>query len=103
MRGAARVVRKHTYPATLEYRVSRTTLTSAQLYAILDREFRALKSPRCPTCRAPLPFWRRPPDDASANWDIGPPAECAAGCHRVIAELLMRLSSQYDMERERPQ
>jgi hypothetical protein len=79
------------------------TITSTQLYAILDREFKGLKPAECTRCRAPLPFWRRPPDDASANWDIGPPTECAQGCHRVIAELLMRLSSRYDMEPERPQ
>jgi len=83
--------------------VSRTTISSAHLYAILEREFRALKPHECARCRPPLPFWRKPPDDASANWDIGEPRECSEGCHRVIAELQMKLSSRYDMEPERPQ
>ena len=83
--------------------MSRTTISAAHLYEILDREFRGLKSGECRKCRAPLPIWRRPPDDASANWDIGDLSQCPDGCHRVIAELLMRLSSRYDMEPERPQ
>lgn len=83
--------------------VSRTTITSAQLYAILDREFRALRTPECSQCRVPLPYWRRPPDDVSANWNIGTPTDCPQGCHLVIAELLAKLWSRYDMEPERPQ
>ena len=83
--------------------VSRTTITSAQLYAILDREFRALRKPECEKCRIPLPYWRRPPDDVSANWNIGTPTECPHGCHLVIAELLTKLWSRYDVEPERPQ
>jgi hypothetical protein len=83
--------------------VSRTTLPAAHLYAILDREFKALQAGGCPHCRVPLPYWRTPPDDVSANWNIGTPDDCPSGCHLVIVELLARLWSRYDMERERPQ
>ena len=83
--------------------MSRTTISAAALYAILDREFRSLKSPDCMRCKAPLPYWRRPPDDVSANWNIGTPAECPHRCHLVIAELLARMWSRFDIEPERPQ
>ena len=83
--------------------VSRTTIPAAQLYAVLDREFKARRPKACKTCRAPLPYWRRPPDDVSANWNIGTPSECPHGCHLVIAELLANLWSRYDVEPERPQ
>ena len=83
--------------------MSRTTLSSAQLYAVLDREFKKLQPKSCQKCRAPLPFWRTPPDDVSANWNIGTPPNCPSGCHLVIAELLANLWSKYDVERERPQ
>ena len=86
-------------PTTL----SRTTLSSAQLYAIIDREFKRLRPKACKRCRAPLPFWRSPPDDVSANWNIGTPTDCPDGCHLVIAELLAKLWSEYDMEPERAQ
>ena len=81
---------------------TRTTLTSLQLYAILDREFKQLSRSRC-GCRIPLPFTRTPPDDVSANWSVGSVPSCPAGCHLVIAELVTRLWSKYDMELERPQ
>jgi hypothetical protein len=81
--------------------LARTTITAAQLYAILDREFQVLRPRHCASCRAPLPYYRVPPDDVSANWHIGTPAECAEGCHLVIAEMLARLWTRYDIQPER--
>jgi hypothetical protein len=83
--------------------VNRKTISSAQLYAILDREFKALRHRECTSCRIPLPYFRRPPDEVSANWAIGTPSECPQGCHLVIAELLAKLWTQYDIEPERVQ
>ena len=74
-----------------------------QLYAILDREFKVLRSGNKCGCRIPLPYHRKPPDEVSANWTVGTVRECPAGCHLVIAELVTRLWSKYDMEMERPQ
>lgn len=79
----------------------RTTITAAQLYTILDAEFRKLRPAACKRCRVPMPYWREPPDDVSANWHIGTPAECPAGCQLVIAELLARMWTLYDMQPER--
>ena len=79
--------------------MERTSIAPAQLYAILDREFKRLRSPACRTCTVPLPYWQRPPDDVSANWFIGTPKECPNGCHLVIAELLTKHWTQYDMDR----
>ena len=78
--------------------MARTTLSSAQLYAILDRDFRKLRPTACTRCQMPLPYWRTPPDEVSANWHIGQPVECPHGCHLVIAELLARLWTRYDIE-----
>ena len=55
----------------------RTTIPAAQLYTILDYEFRTLKAKTCARCRAPMPYFRKPPDDVSANWNIGTPPEFA--------------------------
>ena len=78
--------------------VDRCTISAAQLYAILDREFKELRPAGCGACRVPLPYWRRPPDDVSANWNLGQPTECPHGCHIVVAELLTRLWTRYDIE-----
>lgn len=83
--------------------MSRTTITSTQLYAILDQEFKTIRGAKCAKCRMPIPYWRRPPDDVSANWALGTPPECTNGCHLIIAELLARMWSRYDMEPERAQ
>jgi hypothetical protein len=80
--------------------VGRTTITGAQLYAILDREFKRLRAKECTGCRVPLPYYRKPPDDVSANWQIGTPLECPRGCHLVIAELLAKLWTRYDIQPE---
>ena len=83
--------------------MSRKNLTSAQLYAILDREFKQLRPKACARCRVPLPYFRESPDDVSANWAIGTPSDCPHGCHVVIAELLAKLWTRYDMVPERAQ
>jgi hypothetical protein len=81
----------------------RTTIPAAQLYTILDHEFRTLKPKGCGRCRAPIPYFRKPPDDVSANWNIGTPPECPERCHLVIAELLAKLWTRFDIEPERAQ
>ena len=83
--------------------MSRTVLSSHQLYAIFEREYRKIRPTGCKLCRLPLPYYRAPPDDVSANWAVGTPQQCPANCHLVIAELVTRLWSRYDMEPERPQ
>ena len=78
---------------------ARATISPAQLYAILDREFKQRRPAACKKCRVPLPYWRDPPDDVSANWHIGTPTTCPQGCHVVIAELLAELWTRYDIEK----
>jgi hypothetical protein len=78
----------------------RKVLSSASLYAILDREFRKRRMTECHACRVPLPFYRDPPDDVSANWAIGTPGECPRKCNAVIAEVLAELWPKYDLARE---
>jgi hypothetical protein len=77
----------------------RSVITAAKLYAILDREFRKRRMTECGACKVPLPFYREPPDDVSANWAIGTPSECPRKCHAVIAEVLAELWPKYEIER----
>jgi hypothetical protein len=77
--------------------VARITLTTAGLYAVLDREFRKRRALACRTCSVPLPYWCPRPDEVSANWRIGSPTVCPHRCHIVIAELVTLLWSRYDV------
>jgi len=79
--------------------MTRTALPVAELYAVLEREFTRLRPQGCRICTVPLPYYRRPPDDVSANWFIGTPQECEHGCHLVVAELLAELWTRYDIDR----
>ena len=76
----------------------REALPAATLYAILDREFKKARSPDCTLCLTPLPFYREPADEFTANWHIGTPARCPHGCLLVIAETLATLWTQYDLQ-----
>ena len=78
--------------------MSRTAISAAHLYAILDREFRTHRPMACTECRAPLPYFREPPDEVSANWEVGTPAFCPHGCHIVFAELLAKLWTKYELK-----
>lgn len=80
--------------------VSRTTITAAELYSVLEREFRKVRPKACQRCTMPLPYWRVPPDEVSANWQLGTPGDCPHGCHLVIAELLTKMWTRYDIHRE---
>ena len=77
--------------------MARSKVNAARLYAELDREFRAKRPAICGMCRMPLPYYCGAPDDVSANWLIGNPAICPLGCHNVIAEVLARLWTRYDL------
>ena len=81
---------------------ARQFLPVAQLYAILDREFRRRRPAACGTCSVPLPYWRKPPDDVSANWFIGTPRACEHGCDIEIAQILAELWTRYDIDRTPP-
>lgn len=76
--------------------MARVSIPAAQLYAVLDREFRALR--RCDRCRVPLPYWQAPPDEVSTNWLVGTPTECPNGCHLVIVELMAELWPRYELD-----
>jgi hypothetical protein len=45
----------------------------------------------------PLPYLTERPDEVSANWRIGTPAECQYGCHLLISEIAASAWPIYDM------
>ena len=77
--------------------MERKVISAAHLYAILDRDFKSIRPMACAKCNMPLPYWQRPPDEVSANWTVGTPPQCTHGCHLVIAELVTKLWSRYEL------
>ena len=82
---------------TAERAKARQQLTSGQLYAHLDREFRSRKPATCTMCQMPLPYYRDPPDDVSANWHIGTPRDCPELCHTLIAQILAEAWPRFEL------
>ena len=79
----------------------REALPAATLYAMLDQEFKKARNPNCTQCMMPLPFYRQPADEYTANWHVGMPRRCSHGCLLVIVETLARLWTRYDLQVER--
>ena len=76
----------------------REAISAAKLYAILYREFARVRNPACANCRMPLPFYRAPADEFTANWHIGAPKRCERGCHLKIAEIEAKVWTRYDLK-----
>jgi hypothetical protein len=78
--------------------MARQVVSASRLYSVLEREFQAARPDACRDCRIPLPYWHRPPDEVSANWSFGTPSHCRHGCHVIMAELLARLWTLYELQ-----
>jgi hypothetical protein len=77
--------------------VKRTAITAADLYVLLQREFRRRQVPECSTCYIQLPFRVDNPTYAGANWEIVFPQECVNGCREVLDEVVEDFSQRYDL------
>ena len=79
----------------------RTPVSAAELYVILDREFRLRRSKGCDACYITLPFRVDRHDDGSANWEVLLPAECPNGCGEVLDALVARYGEEYELVPEK--
>lgn len=68
------------------------------MYALLSLEFKRARPAFCRRCRAPFPYLVERTDFASANWFVSGFSECLHGCHRVVAEIIARLWTDYDLQ-----
>jgi len=75
----------------------RPSITPGRLYSQLCTQFDLLRPAGCCICRMPLPYPVIRPDDVSANWRIGTPAPCPEGCDAVIAEIVAKMWTRYDL------
>jgi len=75
----------------------RPSITPGRLYSQLRAQFDLLRPAGCSRCRMPLPYMVARPDDVSANWRIGTPAPCPLGCDAVIAEIVAKMWTRYDV------
>jgi hypothetical protein len=79
---------------------NRTRISAADLYVLLQREFRRRQSPECDNCFVQLPFRVDRADEDSPNWEVVMPPSCPQGCAAIIEELVADLGMVYDLSPE---
>ncbi len=77
----------------------RRPVSAAKLAAILQIEYRTIRSANHPQCTISAPRWRESAHPGEANWTIDAPRECLDGCHRVINAVAAELATRYRLER----
>ena len=79
--------------------MQRKSVSLEELFNILHMDFQGARSALCRSCVTPLPVRRAPADDVSANWFVVEPQDCGRGCRVILAEIVTRLMSEYELER----
>ncbi|MEO7742725.1 MAG: hypothetical protein ABIR98_07305 [Usitatibacter sp.] len=74
----------------------KSPMTSADLWVLLDREFRRRRPRECVSCYVPLPF-RVDAREGGANWEVDIRSGCGRRCEFVIEELVLELQAAHDL------
>ena len=75
----------------------RTAVLAADLYVLLQREFRRRQAPECKMCYVQLPYRVDRRDPGTANWEVVPPPTCAFDCWKVLEDLVAEFQALYDL------
>jgi hypothetical protein len=76
---------------------TRTPIAAADLYVLLQREFRRRQVPDCTSCYIQLPFRVDRHDANGANWEVIIPASCGFNCRDVLDDVVRDFSRRFDL------
>jgi hypothetical protein len=76
---------------------NRTPIEAADLYVLLQREFRRRQRAECNTCFVQLPFRVDRQDELGPNWEVVMPPQCSQDCAVLLEELLTEYGHLYDL------
>jgi hypothetical protein len=76
---------------------SRTPIAAADLYVLLQREFRRRQVPHCSACYVQLPFRVDRRDANASNWEVIVPTSCEYNCREVLDEVIDDFAKRYDL------
>ena len=80
---------------------NRTDIYPADLYVLLEREFKRRKPTECDACYIQLPYRVDRLDENAANWELLIPPACPYGCRVVIEDLVQEFGTLYDLAEDR--
>jgi hypothetical protein len=75
----------------------RKKITTDELHALLEREFRNSAADLCLKCRVPKPVFMASAS-ASSNWRVAAMDECGSLCHTIFQDVVMKIAGQYDLK-----
>ena len=76
---------------------TRTDITPARLYLLLNREFTLRQSQRCPACVIPMPFRVDRLEEDAANWEVAFPPDCGGECANLMQELVVEHQALFEL------
>src|SRR5690242_7574258 len=76
---------------------TRTPIAAADLYVLLQREFRRRQVPDCSSCYVQLPFRVDRNEPNAPNWEVFVPTSCGFNCREVMDEVIEHFSRSYDL------
>ena len=76
---------------------NRTEIDAADLYVLLQREFRRRQPSGCNACFVQLPFRVDRHEDQLSNWELVLPPPCGLGCGPILEELVNEYAMLYDL------
>jgi len=78
----------------------RTALNAADLYVLLQREFKRRQAPTCGGCFMQLPYRVDREESEGANWEVMLPQGCGHNCRALAEELVDEFRMLYDLSPE---
>ena len=76
---------------------TKTPIQPADLYVLLQREFRRRQVPDCSACYMQLPFRVDRARAEAPNWEVIFPTECGYGCREAMDEVIEDFSQRYEL------
>jgi hypothetical protein len=74
----------------------RKKISTDELHALLEREFRKTAADLCRACSVPKPVFLASPTGRS-NWRIGSLEECPGLCHTILEDVAAKLAEKYEL------
>ena len=74
-------------------------MTAADLFVLLDREYRRRRPRECGECFVQLPFRVDVPAQG-ANWEVVIP-RCTTSCESVLQDIVREYQQRYDLAKAR--
>ena len=76
--------------------MTQPSVSSTELFRIVDEEFSRLRPAACVKCLTPKPVRKLPP--MGSNWQLSASRPCLLGCRGVLQQIEERLRREFRLE-----